>query len=475
MNIFKKLRSFYKSKSNDNIYSFYGAVPIKKAIPFGLQHVLAMFIANITPILIVYGLSSIDASIKANAIRSAILFAGIGTLIQLFPIWKVGSKLPIVVGVSFTFVGVLSQVLLQYGYGSMITSIIIGGVFIGILGLFSKYWTKFITPIVSSSVVLAIGLSLLGVGATSFFGGSNLFSGTYDFSSNWPLILIASFSLLASTLWFFLCKGIWKNISILVGLVLGLALSLILNIWFNIIDFSVLNVSSVTDIINVPRLVDFSSLKFDATAIIVVCIIYLVASTEGIGDMNGIAYGGFNREPTQKEISGGITCDGFISAIGGLFGSLPLTTFSQNVSIVSQTKVVNRFSISLGAIFLILCSFFPILANFILLIPEAVLGGVMITLFAQIVVIAMQMISKAGFTTKNIFIISLSVGLGYGITLLGDNFFSTIPTYISLIISNPVINMFVISLVLSLLIKEKKIDSTSAPKTEEDSTINTSL
>ena len=156
-----------------NLYQLNGMVPVHKAIPFGLQHILAMFVANIAPILIVGGACGLAASDMAMLIQSAMLIAGIGTLVQLFPIFhKIGSGLPIVMGISFTFVTVLCGVVATYGYSTAIGAIMVGGVIEGVLVLFAKYWRRIISPIVAAVVVTSIGFSLLSVGATSFGGGS---------------------------------------------------------------------------------------------------------------------------------------------------------------------------------------------------------------------------------------------------------------------------------------------------------------
>lgn len=471
----KKVSSFknyFKDRNKDNVFQLDGVVPLRRAIPFGLQHVLAMFIANITPIIIVFSISNLtkgdpslsDAAalaIQSNAIRSAIFIAGIGTLIQLFPIWRIGSKLPIVVGISFTFVGALALVTAEYGWGAMIGAVMIGGLFIGILGLFAKYWRRFIKPIVSSCVVLAIGISLLSVGAQQFvgFNSSNVVvSGTYMFNEGWKHLLLASIALISSLLYSIFVKGTWKNLNILFGLGVGYIAALCIP---GMVNFSnVFQYNGVTSIIDVPRFVDFTKITFNINAIVVVCIIFLVATTEGIGDLSALASSGLGREPTEKEISGGLACDGFVSTLSAIFGSMPLTTFSQNVGIVGQTKVVNRFTIGIGALFLILASIFPPITALIQTIPESVLGGCMIMLFASIMVIGMQMISKCGFSTKNITIVSLSLGLGYGITLI-PYFIDSIPSQlaiIKLIISNPVANIFLISLILSFALP-KKLDT----------------
>lgn len=477
----QEIKSFFKDNDKDNVFKLDGVVPLRRAIPFGLQHILAMFIANITPILIVFSVSNLmtgDSSlteemalaIQSNAIRSAIFIAGIGTLIQLFPIWKIGSKLPIVVGISFTFVGALALVTARYGYGAMIGSVIIGGLFIGVLGLFAKYWRRFIKPIVSSSVVLAIGISLLIVGAQQFVGYNAMnvgFTGVYDFSEGWKHLLLASIALISSLLYSILVKGTWKNLNILFGLGVGYVVALFIP---GMINFgSVFNYTGITSIIDLPHFVDFTKISFNLNAIVVVCIIFLVATTEGIGDLSALANSGLNREPSEKEISGGLACDGFVSSLSAIFGSMPLTTFSQNVGIVGQTKVINRFTIGVGALFLILASIFPPVTALIQTIPESVLGGCMIMLFASIMVIGMEMISKCGFTTKNVTIVSLALGLGYGITLIPE-FINSIPeelAIISLILSNPVANIFIISLVLSFVLPNKLNNDKTNNKKED--------
>lgn len=469
--IIGKFKEFFAAKSDDNLYRLDGAVPLSKAIPFGIQHVLSMFVANIAPLLIVFAMAGASPEVTQNGIRSAIFIAGLGTIVQLYPIGgKVGAKLPIVVGLSFTFVGVLGLVGASYGLSTMFLSIIVGGILIGVLGLFAKYWRKFIKPVVSACVVLGIGLSLLAVGVKEFFGYEDLTAvwpgpGTfvYSFWDSWPYLVVAGSALLSSILFQIFVPGVWKNINILVGLVVGYLVALCFP---GMIDFSGIHFNSFTDFIDVPRpiftLLPFSWGDFNFGAIAVTFLIYLVASTEGIGDLSSLASAGLGRDPEDSEIAGGLAADGFNSALAGCFGALPLTTFSQNVGIVGQTKVVNRFTIFQGALLLIIVSFFPFLASFLMTIPNAVLGGCMVALFASIVVIGMQMLSQCGWTKKNILIASLTIGIGFGITIVPETgIISQDPTlpegvrFLSLIFSNPVANMFLLSLLLSYVIPER--------------------
>jgi len=475
--LWKRLFDYLHGAQDSNLFSLEGAVPLSKAIPFGFQHVLSMFVANVAPLLIIFSMigSSATPEIIENGIRSAIFIAALGTTIQLFPIWRIGSRLPIVVGLSFTFVGVLGLVGSTYGIGTMFISIIIGGLFIGILGIFAKYWSHLIRPIVSACVVLGIGLSLLIVGVQEFFQyGTETLSVTstgttyYDFVKAWPYLIVSMSALLTCILFYIFVPGVWKNINILAGLVVGYLVALCFP---GMIDFSGIHFNTLTDFINVPRpiftLLSFSWGDFNVGAIVTVCLIYLVASTEGIGDISSLVAAGLGRNPTDKEIAGGLACDGFTSALSGCFGALPLTTFTQNVGIVGQTKIVNRFTIFQGVLFLFLASFFPIISRALMTIPAAALGGCMIMLFSSIVVIGMQMLSKCGWNQKNLIIASLSLGLGYGITLIpaftAGKYGIEFVDYLFLIIQNPVANMFVISLILSYVLP----DSMNGPKGKE--------
>ena len=311
--------------SMDNIYKLNGKVPVAKAIPFGLQHILAMFVANIAPILIVAGVCNISEQEKATLIQCAMLIAGIGTLIQLFPVWRIGSGLPIVMGISFTFVSIFSYIGATYGYGAIMGAVLIGGIIEGCLGLLAKYWTKIITPIVSASVVTAIGFSLLSVGASSFGGGT----GAEDFGSvkNW---ILGSITLLCCILFNLFAKSYWKQLSVLFGLVVGY----IVAIPMGMVDFSSL---SSTAIVSFPQFMPFK-MEFNINAIVSVTLIFLVSATETIGDTSALASSGLGRDVTAKETAGSIACDGFISSISSLFGCLPITSFSQNVGLVAMTK-----------------------------------------------------------------------------------------------------------------------------------------
>ena len=429
------------NSSVSNIYQLEGRVPISRAIPFGLQHILAMFVANISPIIIVAGASGVSGKQLAMLIQSAMLIAGIGTLIQLFPLWRIGSGLPIVMGISFTFVSIMCYIGTNYGYGTIMGAVLIGGLIEGCLGLFAKYWMKIISPIVSASVVTAIGFSLLSVGSTSFGGGS----GSENFGSveNW---ILGTITLLCCILFNIFAKSYWKQLSVLFGLIVGYLVA----IPMGLVDFSSL---AGTSVIALPHLIPFK-MEFHLNAIISVALIFLVSATETIGDTQALANSGLNRSATTKEISGSLACDGFISSLSSLFGCMPITSFSQNVGLVAMTKVVNRFTIATGALIMILAGIFPIFGAVLATLPDAVLGGCTIMMFGTIVVSGLQMIGKCGYSQRNITIVALSLSIGIGFTQVPE-LFSVFPKIIETVFAeNCVAVVFLVAVILNLILPQ---------------------
>lgn len=424
---------------NENIYKLDGKISVGKAIPFGLQHVLAMFVANITPIMIVAGTANVSASQMAKLIQSAMLIAGIGTLIQLFPLWKIGSGLPVVMGISFTFVSVLCFVAGTYDYGTALGAVLVGGCVEGFLGLFAKYWRKLITPVVAACVVTSIGFSLLNVGANSFGGGQ----GAVDFGSKNHL-LVGSVTLLCCLLFHIFAKSYWKQLNVLFGLVVGYSLAIILGM----VDFTEVTQKGI---VAVPRFMP-CALKFNVSAIVSVTLIFLVSATETIGDTSALAVSGLGREVTEKEIAGSIACDGFVSSLSSLFGCLPITSFSQNVGLIAMTKVVNRYAIGAGALIMILAGLFPVAGAVLATVPQSVLGGCTIMMFGTIVASGVEMLSRCGFSHRNTTIAALSLSVGIGFTQVPE-IFSVFPTIVQNVFAqNCVAVVFIIAVIANLVL-----------------------
>ncbi|MGM9649604.1 MAG: uracil-xanthine permease family protein [Butyricicoccaceae bacterium] len=440
-----------------NIFRLEGRVPLGKAIPFGLQHILAMFVANLTPITLIAAAAQPALSQQeiAMLLQNAMFVAGLATLIQLYPIWKIGSRLPIVMGVSFTFVTVLSTVAANYGYPGVIGAVLVGGIFEGTLGLLAKYWRRIIAPIVAACVVTAIGYSLFTVGARSFGGGY-----TEDFGSAQNLLL-GGITLAVCLLWNIFAKGYLKQLSVLVGLVVGY----IVAIFMGKVDLSVI----LSDgLISLPHFLPFKP-EFHLGAIFSVCIIFLVSAAETIGDTSALVATGLNREIESREISGSLACDGYASALSSLLGCPPVTSFSQNVGLVAMTKVVNRFTIMTGAVCMLLAGLLPPIGNFFASLPESVLGGCTIMMFGTILISGVQMLAKAGFSQRNIVIASLSLSVGIGFTAASESgLWDIFPDLIqSVFSSNVVAVVFVVSIVLNLILpKNMEVGVETETKTE---------
>ena len=432
--------------SMENIYTLDGKVPFLKSVPFGLQHVLAMFVANIAPIMIVTGASGLSIQETASLIQTAMIMAGIGTLVQLFTVWKLGAKLPIVMGISFTFVSVFCYVGPQWGYGAVIGAVMVGGIVEGLLGFFAKYWRRLISPIVAACVVTAIGFSLLSVGANSFAGGS----GAADFGSkeNW---ILGSITLASCIIFNILAKGHLKQLAVLFGLVVGYIVALIMGR----VDLSVLEGVKA---VSLPQFMPYKPV-FNMSAIVSVVMIFLVSATETIGDTAAMTTTALGREATEKEISGSLACDGIVSTLSACFGCMPITSFSQNVGLLAMTKVINRYTIATGAGVLLLAGIFPGFGALLATLPEAVLGGCTIMMFGNIVVSGLQMIGDCGFSQRNITIAALSLSIGLGFTQVPD-MFNIFPDIVRTIFAeNCVAVVFLSAVIMNLVLpKDKKAE-----------------
>lgn len=410
-------------------YEFKGRIPLKYAVPLGIQHVLAMFVGNLTPLIIICGACGIIADepvLYVSLLQNAMLVAGLVTLLQLFSIGPIGGQVPIIMGTSSGFLGVMRSVAATMGggvaaYGAILGASMIGGLFETVLGFFIKPLRKLFPPVVTGTVVLAIGLSLISVGVNSFAGGS----GVADFGSVENLavgflVLVVIIGLKHFT------KGISSTASILFGIIFGYIVCALMGLFLPTTGVSaegveytkawVLNWGKIADSawFAIPKFMPVKP-TFSWGAILPIGIMFIVTAVETVGDTAGCIEGGMGREATDKELSGAVTCDGIGSSFAALFGVLPNTSFSQNVGLVAMTKVVNRFALSIGAIFLVLCGLSPKLAAVVSIMPQSVLGGAAVLMFSSIAISGIQLITKHGLTTRIITIVSVALGVGYGL------------------------------------------------------------
>ena len=426
----------------DNLHRLTGKTGVMKVLPFSLQQVLAMFVTNMVPIFLIGGAARPELSTGEimMLIQNAMFAAGIATIIQATPVWKIGSGLPIFMGISFTFIVPLSAVAAKYGYGAVMGCVIAGGLFEGLLGLTVRYWKKIMAPIVSALVVTGIGISLLSTAARSFGGGY-----AEDFGSI-ENVAIGVVTLVSSVAWMLVTKGFIKQLSILIGVLAGYLTALLLGR----IDFSGMKDCAVFAL---PKIMPYTPV-FRLDAIASICIIYLVSATETIGDATAIAGGALHRELTQEETTGALTVDGFGSLLSGVFGGTPVTSYSENIGLTILTGVVNRNVARVGGAILVLCGLFPPIAKFVDTIPKPVIGGILILVLGQILISGMEMIAEAGFTNRNKLIASISLSVAIGFTASTEaGIWDSFPTAVQTIFAqNVVAVIFALSIILNLVL-----------------------
>lgn len=467
-----------KKKNYSSPYELEGRIPLGQAILYGLQHVMAMFVGNLTPVLLITGACALDGGVQLQIIQNAMLMAGIITLIQIFTIGPVGARLPIVMGTSSGFIGVCSGVAATMGqgivtYGAIIFASFVGGLFETVLGFFLKPLRRFFPSLVTGTVVMAIGLSLISVGINSFGGGNN----NGDFGSL-PNLFVGTVVLVTIILLKHFTKGVTSTASILIGIIVGYIvcgiMGFILPTTYQYVDPNtqetitktcswVLDFSKVSDAawFAVPAFMPFGFSKemIDIRAIVPIVIMFIVTAVETVGDTSAITEGGLGREATDKELSGSVICDGLGSSVAAFFGVLPNTSFSQNVGLIAMTKIVNLFAISTGAIFLVLCGLFPKLAAVIQMMPQSVLGGAAVMMFASIVVSGIQLVTKDGVSNRTVTIVSVALGLGYG---LGANteVLKNLPQFVELIFGGSgIVPAAIIAMILNIAIPQEKVNN----------------
>ena len=452
-------------KLSDTAFQMEGKMPLSQAIPLGLQHVLAMFVGNLTPLLIITGTCGLAggefADLQLSLLQNAMLIAGIVTLVQLFTIGPVGGRVPIIMGTSSGFIGVFNSVAASMGggvlaYGAIMGASIIGGLFETVLGFFLKPLRKFFPAVVTGTVVMSIGLSLISVGINSFGGGNS----AADFGSMENLLL-ALFVLAVILFFKHFTKGFFSSSSILLGIVFGYIAAFIMGMVLPTTGINtkawVLNWDKVADAswFEIPKFMPVKPV-FDLRAILPVLIMFIVTAVETVGDISGVMEGGLGREATDKELSGGVMCDGLGSSFAALFGVLPNTSFSQNVGLVTMTKVVNLFALSTGAIFLILCGLCPKLAALISIMPQSVLGGAAVMMFSSIVISGIQLITKNPLNARNLSIVSVALGVGYG---MGSNpgILANAPQLVQLVFGGSgIVPAALVAILLNIILPKEK-------------------
>lgn len=455
----KKVKNNSTSGLSDEqmLYQLEGRPRLSIAFPMGLQHVLAMFAGNLAPMLIIAAIAKATPAETVIMIQAGMLISGLATLLQLYPIkigrFQIGSGLPFVMGTSFAFVPTASAAAAAGGIPAVLGGALVGSLAEGVIGVFYKYLKRLFTPLVIGSALIVIGLNLLGVGRDYFAGGA----GAKDYGS-WQNLTIAFATFLIVLVLQRFGKGIVKTAALLFGLILGYGIAFL----FGKVDLSAIGASSWATI---PRPLPFIP-TFNAQTIISFVIIYITVSMETIGNTSGITIAAFDRQATEKETSGAVLADALGCAVASLFGAMPNTAFGQNVGIVSMTKVVNKWCITLGAGVLIVCGFLSKLGYIFASIPAPVLGGALISVFAMITLNGIKLLAQAGFSERNITVLGITFALGIGFAGHADAIVG-LPTWLKFIFEDSIAATTIVGILANLIFPEhKKVARTDEKVTE---------
>ncbi|MBB6623610.1 purine permease [Clostridium gasigenes] len=436
-----------ESKQKSLLFKFEGKPTLKEIVPLGLQHVVAMIIGCVTPAIIVAGVSGLNPQDKILLVQSSLFFAGIATLIQLFPIFRgIGSRLPIIMGVSFAYVPTLTAIAGEFSISTIFGAQIVGGIVAIIFGIFVKKLVKLFPLIVTGTVIFSIGLSLYSVAINYVAGGVG--NPTFGSPKNW---LVAFVTLGVVIYLNYFTNGKLKLASILVGIIVGYVVALFLGM------------VSFTDVqaagwIQTPKFMHFG-MSFNATAIISMVIMHIVNSVQAIGDMSATTGGAMNRVPTDKELSGGVIGNGISSIMGSFFGCMPTATFSQNVGIVTMNKVISRSVFTFASVVIIISGLVPKFASILTSIPQCVLGGATISVFAAITMTGVKMISSTKLTARNTAIVGLSIALGVGIVQVPDALALFPGWFISIFGKSSIVVTTIVAITLNLILPKDEVNS----------------
>ncbi len=421
-----------------------------EAIPLGLQHVLAMFVSNFTPAVIIGGAAgfAFGSSDAIFLIQMSMLFAGIATLFQTIGFGPVGARLPVMQGTSFAFIPVMMTIVKTASMGALFGSIVIAGIFHTLLGTIVGRIRNWFPPLVTGLVIVIIGLMLIPVGIEYAAGGAGDFNrGKPDWgsASHWIQALIVIVVALGVK---FYSKGILSSAAILVGLIVGYVVS---------IPMGDVNFSGIANAawFALPKPLSYG-FEFNITAIIAMCLMCIISAIETVGDISGVTKGGAGREATDKELSGGTFADGLGTAVAGVFGGLPNTSFSQNVGLISLTGVMSRSVVTLGAIFLVICGLVPKVGAIVSSMPISVLGGGVILMFGMVISAGINMLSDVQWNGRNMFILAISLSVGLGLKMVPESLQHIGGDSLPMLLTSGLLPAALIAVVLNLILPKEE-------------------
>lgn len=437
-----------EAKTSEELFKMNGKPSMTQALPLALQHVVAMIVGCVTPAIIVASVAGLSTKDSIILIQAALVMSAITTLIQLYPFiktgsFKIGSGLPVIMGISFAYVPTMQAIAGSYDVATILGAQIVGGIVAIIVGVFIKQIRKFFPPLITGTVVFAIGLSLYPTAINYMAGGTS--NSSYGSWQNW---LVAFITLIIVTALNHYGRGIWKLASILIGIIVGYVVSL----FFGMVDFSSVAGASWFQL---PSVMHFG-IKFEPSACIAIGVLFAINAIQAIGDFSATTTGGLDRMPTDEELTGGIVAYGFSNILSAFFGGLPTATYSQNVGIVSSTKVVAKRVFGMAAGILLVAGLIPKFSSILTTIPYCVLGGATVSVFSSIAMTGVKLITSAPMDYRNTTIVGLAIALGMGVTQ-ANAALSSFPAWVTTVFGkSPVVLATITAIVLNLVLPKQK-------------------
>ena len=430
------------TQTNAELLRFEGKPSWGIAFPQALQHVLAMLIGNITPPMLIAGTCGLSAEDQIMLTQAAMIIGGITTLLQLFPVFGFGMKMPNVMGVAFAYMPILTIIGTQYGIAAIFGSQLVAGFVSIFIGMFIGKLRPFFPPIVSGTVVISIGLSLYSTAINYIGGGSAAQAdGTFGSPKFWVLAILTLLVTLACN---FFGKGLLKASGMLIGIIVGYVLALAMG---GVVDFSSLGTAAW---FSVPIPFHFG-MEFHADAILMMILMYMVQAVQTIGDVSSTAMGGFGREATDQELGGAIKGQGICGMIGACIGGLPTDPYSQNVGLICTTKVVARRVFTMVGVIMLAAGIFPKFSGLMATIPQPVLGGATVTVFAAITMSGIQLLNEQPLNYRNRMIVGIALALGLGIDAAPD-ILQFVPQLFRNLFGSSLVVSFLVVFLLNILI-----------------------
>lgn len=433
-----------KQNNYASVFDLNGIPKFTQALPLALQHVVAMIVGCVTPAIIVAGVAGLSAPDKVILIQSALVVSALSTLLQLFPIGKpgilrLGSALPVIMGISFAYVPSMQAIAENFDISAILGAQIVGGIIAIIVGFNVKRIRRFFPPLITGTVVFTIGLSLYPTAINYMAGGVG--SPTYGQWQNW---FVAMITLIVVTVLNHFSKGFLKLASILIGIIVGY----IVSGFFGMLSFSSIAQASVFQL---PQPFHFG-ITFEASSCIALGLLFAINSIQAIGDFSATTIGSMDREPEDSELQGGIVGYGVSNIIGAMLGGLPTATYSQNVGIVTTTKVVNRFVLGGTAVILLVAGIIPKFSAMLTTIPQCVLGGATVSVFASIAMTGMKLVTSEDMNYRNTSIVGLAAALGMGVSQASASLANFPAWVVTIFGKSPVVIATIVAVLLNIIL-----------------------